>query len=77
MPSLQVRECVYARWCIVGQVRLLALRFVCALCGLLPVSLSPMVATAQQADVVLAVGDITTHLLNETGCKPLRTDGVG
>lgn len=43
-----------------GQIRLLASRFAWALCGLLPVSLSPMVATAQQADVVLAVGDITT-----------------
>jgi len=44
----------------VGQIRSLAPRFAWALCGLLPVSLSPTVATAQQADVVLAVGDITT-----------------
>lgn len=41
-------------------VRSLALRFVPVLCPLWLATLSPEIATAQQADVVLAVGTITT-----------------
>lgn len=41
-------------------VRSIASRFMPMLCGLLLAPLSPGIATAQQADVVLAVGTITT-----------------
>jgi hypothetical protein len=43
-----------------GQVRPLAARLKPTLCALLLVLLSPVIATAQQADVVLAVDTITS-----------------